>query len=1546
MKHLSLLLACFPFFLSASEDAWESKRIIADFYSEGASIGDIDGDGKVDIAYGPFWVAGPDFDNPVRFAEGEPFVAEKGYSDNFFNYITDVNGDGENDILIYGFPGKEARVYINPGAEKRSENWVMHIIANEISNESPTFVDLIPGGSPEIVCTANTSYGYYAKGADGTKPWTWHAISPEKEAGGRFEHGLGVGDVNGDGRLDIIQRQFWYEQPEQAGDGHWKKHGWAPLAIAGGAQILVDDVDGDGDKDLISSLKAHGFGLAWFEQTEPGKFSRHDLMGEKSTDNPFGVCFSQLHALTLADIDQDGRNDFVTGKRYLAHQGKDPGGLEEPVLYWWRNTKTENGIEFVPHLVHRDSGVGVEINTADLNGDGKLDIISGNKKGLTIHLQKADTPSQAERRWQNPEGKSQDDYGSQLSPEEALKRMEVPDGFSIDLIAAEPDITQPIAMCFDARGRIWVIEGHTYPVPAPEGEKGKDRILILEDTDQDGSFETRKVFAENINLASGIEVGFGGVYVGAAPYLLFYPDKNADDKPDGEPEILLDGWGHQDTHETLNAFTWGPDGWLYGCHGIFTHSKVGKPGTPDDLRTPLNAGVWRFHPVRKEFEVFAHGTSNPWGLDFNGYGDWFVSACVIPHFFHLNQGGRYERQAGQHFNPYTFTDIKTIADHAHYAGNIRDHAFWGENRESRPSAPVDTSSLGGGHAHCGLAIYQADEFPLTYRNSAFFHNLHGHRVLEEKLEHNGSGYLARHRPDFMLANNHDHIGVGIMQGPDGAIYISDWVDPQTCHHRDVEIWDRSNGRIFRIRHGELKSPATQLTQQSDVELVASLGNGNAFIARQARRLLQERGANKIIDHEAVDKALAAFDREHTDRPALLLRSLWTRHVCELHTPESFIAAFNSEHEHLRAWAVQLFGDAKEALPDQGLKILEDLASNDSSLVVRRYLASRLQRLPVHQRWKIAEGLITHSRSIHDPNIPLLCWYGIEPLIDVDAGKALELMNKTPWPELKDFITRRAATNADGRSAMMSSLSTTNNPDEYLKRAKQLLTALDSLPPVEKPEGWEAAREKGNKLASKKPEVANVLSRLGTRFGDSSFFPHWRGIVRNEKLAPPRRIEAMEILTLGNDPELGKMAREALDTPPLRAAAIQALRKHPAPETATAIVDRIDQFPVKLRNEAINFLSTREDMALILLEAVDRKKVPSSLVSTVMLDQFGRYKNEKIDEIIQANWTMGSGGVDIARLTTAVDGWKKKLSPQILAKADASKGRQTFQATCGTCHQLFGQGIALGPDLTGSNRADLGYLLENVLSPSAVVGKDYLLNIFTMKDGSVISGMIKKETPDFVSVSMPGGTLTEIKTADIVKREELAQSLMPAGLFEALPLPQVANLVKYLSAPNQVPLPGEKKSPPVKSQVPPPAKGVTRIEGESFAEKFKPTGGQIREQAMSGFGSGWSENSHLWWTGGRPGDVLTLKLPSVPSGTKKVTLFPTTARDYATIKVSINGQLRESDLYTEEVLPGTPLLFEKVNVSPGEPLQIDIHITGANDAAVPRYMVGVDRIEVE
>ncbi|MFM8578707.1 MAG: PVC-type heme-binding CxxCH protein, partial [Planctomycetaceae bacterium] len=394
-------------------------------------------------------------------------------------------------------------------------------------------------------------------------------------------------------------------------------------------------------------------------------------------------------------------------------------------------------------------------------------------------------------------------------------------------------------------------------------------MRIFEATAGDDVFDSRKVFVEGLNLVSGLEVGFGGVWVGAAPQLLFYPDRDADDRPDGEPQVLLDGWGYQDTHETLNAFTWGPDGWLYGCHGVFTHSAVGAPGTADGDRVKLNAGIWRYHPVRHTFEVFAEGTSNPWGVDFNDVGDAFETACVIPHLYHVIQNARYQRQAGQHFNPWTFDDIKTIARHRHWTGGQ-----W--NQADREKSDL----VGGGHAQSGAMVYLGGAWPERYRGRLFMNNIHGARLNVDRLEASGSGYAGDGDPDFLFANDTSSQFVALQYGPDGQVVVIDWYDRNQCHRREVEAHDRDTGRIFKVAavgadSRRLEGPA-DLAALDDAALVELLDHDNDWFVRHARRMLHERAAAGRLDPSTPER-LSARLAAATSTPKRL-RVAWAMHV--------------------------------------------------------------------------------------------------------------------------------------------------------------------------------------------------------------------------------------------------------------------------------------------------------------------------------------------------------------------------------------------------------------------------------------------------------------------------------------------------------------------------------------------------------------------------------------------------------------------------------------------------------------------------------------------
>ena len=598
-----------------------------------------------------------------------------------------------------------------------------------------------------------------------------------------------------------------------------------------------------------------------------------------------------------------------------------------------------------------------------------------------------------------------------LSAAEAARAMTLPKGFSVKVAAAEPDVVRPIGFALDDRNRLWVAEAHTYPERAPDGA-GKDRILILEDTDGDGRLDRRKVFIENLNLVSGLEVGFGGVGVGAAPNLLFIPVKDGEDVPAGPPEVLLDGWGYQDTHEMLNTFTWGPDGWLYGTHGVFTHSNVGRPGAPDAERQRLNAGVWRFHPTRREFEVFAHGTSNPWGLDFNDYGHAFTTACVIEHLFHVIPGARYKRQAGEHFNEHTYADIQTVADHVHWVGRQGPHAGNGRS-----------TAAGGGHAHAGAMIYLGgDTWPREYRDSIFMNNIHGHRANTDRLERQASGYRATHGPDFLLANDSWSQMLNFRYGPDGSVWATDWYDKNQCHSSNPDVHQKTLGRIFKISHAKDRWTKVDLGKLPSARLVDLQLDRNDWYVRHARRLLQERGPDAGV-HARLRRIL-----DGNPDVTRKLRALWALHVTQGLGEDDLLKLLGHESEYVRAWAIQLLLERRQA-SDPVLQQFARMAREDSSALVRLYLASGLHRVAVEKRWDVLAGLFAHDEDAADPNLPLMMWYAAEPSVPLDMPRALDLAASTRLPNLFSYTVRRIAAvgTQDALRALTDRLGRTTDP---------------------------------------------------------------------------------------------------------------------------------------------------------------------------------------------------------------------------------------------------------------------------------------------------------------------------------------------------------------------------------------------------------------------------------------------------------------------------------------------------------------------------------------
>ncbi len=967
-----------------------------------------------------------------------------------------------------------------------------------------------------------------------------------------------------------------------------------------------------------------------------------------------------------------------------------------------------------------------------------------------------------------------------LPPEEAAKAMTVPDGFKVTLFAGEPDVHQPIAFAIDDRGRLWVAEAYSYPIRVPEGQ-ARDQILIFEDTDGDGKFDSRKVFADKLNLVSGIELGFGGVYVGAAPNLLFLPDADGDDKPDGPPRILLDGWGWQDSHETLNTFTWGPDGWLYGCHGVFTHSKVGKPGTPDAQRVPINAGIWRYHPTRHKFEVFAQGTSNPWGIAFDRNGDLFETACVIPHLYHVIPGGRYERQAGSHFNPYTYEDIKTIADHRHYLGDS-PHAGNGRSGDA-----------GGGHAHSGALIYQGGAWPREYAGSLFMNNIHGARLNRDVLEPKGSGFVGHHAPDFLFANDSWSQIINLKTGPDGQVYFIDWYDRQQCHHNGVNVHDRSNGRIFKLTHGDPKPVKVDLKKLTGPELVGLLGHANAWYVDHAIRILHER-RDLPLGLEVMGSYFVARSPVERLRHVWAMSAIWGLDVAESS------AFLKDDAPSVRAWAIRLLAEQENTLMTFGrdakvftvtgitdkvtLNRLRELATSDPSPTVRLAIAAALQRLPLDQRWPIIEALVMHAEDSSDPNLPLMDWYAFEPLAAADPSRALKIAVGAKVAKILPFTVRRVAAigSPEALATLVDALGRLDGSEARRVVLGGINEALKGRKSVDRPAGWPAVFAK--LLADPSPEVRSRATSLALTFGDASALAAFRTLLADAKAERGLRTEALAALLKARDAGSVPSLQALVADPALRGPAIRALAAFDDPATPGVLLAAYPGLAPAERRDALNALAARVGTAKALLDAVGSKRIPSADISADLVRQLRNLKDAAVDARIGQVW-------GVARDTPSdrakqIGEAKKNLLARAARPPDVSLGRAVFARTCGQCHVLFGTGGNVGPELTGSNRADLDYLLVNVYDPSALIGKDYQAHVVAIKDGRVLTGIVRAEDKDALTLVTANESLV-LPKGDVEDRRLSDASMMPEGLWATLDDHEIRSLVAYLASPVQVPL---------------------------------------------------------------------------------------------------------------------------------------------------------------
>ncbi len=993
-----------------------------------------------------------------------------------------------------------------------------------------------------------------------------------------------------------------------------------------------------------------------------------------------------------------------------------------------------------------------------------------------------------------------------LPPREAAVRMTLPDGFKATLFAGEPDVVQPIAMCFDSRGRLWVAECMSYPNWHTNTKEGKDRILIFEDTDNDGVFDKRTVFADKLANVTALQVGFGGVFVGATPYLLFIPDKNGDDIPDGPPEILLDGFDIKAGHTVMNSLTWGPDGWLYGNHGIQATVKLGKPGTPADKRAVLNCGVWRYHPVRKEVEAFAHGTTNPWGLDFDETGQMFITNCVIGHLWHVVPGAHFERMYGQDLNPNVYGLMQTCADHIHWGGGA-----WTTSRALKDGPKDEHSVAGGGHAHVGCMVYLGDNFPDRYRNTVFMCNLHGNRINNDILERKGSTYVARHGKDFMFANDPWFRGIALCYGPDGGVYVSDWTDTGECHN--YKVADKTNGRIYKITYGRATNPAEwlgknwDLAKMTDVQLVNLMYHKNEWYGRTARRILQERSVDGKLEDSTRERI---GDYTHQKGRGQRLPALWALHVTggiEKSFTKGIYARINDFEEPLKVWGIRLAFEKPESIERDLWDALTDLAATEISPMVRLELIAALQRYPLNfredqrlifredqRRWSHALKLLKYEEDNNDAYLPLMLWYGLEPMLNesnkITRNGTLAAFD-TKIPLIREYLARRLMQGNDNENKINSVLQELFNPRsdtptrhrDILRGVKEGLKGRRQVP---MPDAWKEAYPE--LIESPLPEVRDLAIALAVQFGDKRAFTTLEKIVADRKEASAKRQAALGTLLFQQKSDLVPVLQGLLNDGAMRSAALKGLARFDDAKTPELIVKGYADYSDEEKIDAVTTLTSRPAFAQALLVAMEKKLVSTRDVSAFNARQIQALGNKEITDRLAKVWgTIRPASEDKAVLLTK---YKTALTAANLKKANLSNGRQLYQKNCAACHRLFGEGNDIGPDLTGSQRSNLDYILENIIDPSAIVAKDYQVTVFETKDGRVILGIIRQETDKAITVQTQNERIV-LPREDIASRKQAPLSMMPEGQLNAMSMTEARDLIGYLASPMQAPLPAGK-----------------------------------------------------------------------------------------------------------------------------------------------------------
>jgi putative membrane-bound dehydrogenase-like protein len=931
--------------------------------------------------------------------------------------------------------------------------------------------------------------------------------------------------------------------------------------------------------------------------------------------------------------------------------------------------------------------------------------------------------------------------------EEAAKLMTVPPGFTVEVVASEPDLVNPVAMTFDERGRIWVTESLEYP--RRSAGPGKDRIKILEDTDGDGRAEKVTIFAEGLNIPSGIAVGTGGVWVANAPDILFLQDTDGDDRAD-KSEVIVTGFGRDDTHELPNSLTWGPDGWLYGLNGVFNPSHIKYRGKQYDFTCAL----FRIHPRTRDFELFCEGTSNPWGVAFNNDGDAFISACVIDHLWHLIETAYYHRQGGA-YPPHVWK-LQSIVNYRHQMA-----------------------------AYCGIHWFDSDAYPEQYRDKLYMGNIHGGCINVDRVERNGATYKGIKDKDFLTANDAWFMPVVQKTGPDGCLYVLDWYDRYHCYqdaNRDPAGIDRLKGRLYRVRYkNSPRAPKFDLAKETDDQLIARLASPNVFFRDIAQRLLWER------NDPATKKKLESLVLNEPSPRKARMHALWSR-IAMGPIEDVDFALHEFKDPAFRALYARSLGNAKQSEEGMTFIRLGQLVSDPAPEVRLQAVIAASKTYGDTAYSLLFDALAT---SEVDPVLPQIVWQNLLPQLSTRRAEIVAEFLKREDAKYSAYaeLTPRLAAwlLAQGVSGAADVAKLTLESKQPNTTLLCLDIIADRLQSGELGPAAEAVLRK--QLENELIAMLADGKAAAKQFAAAVVLCHWkhpgaielvRRAAASNEMQPKLRLEAIDAWASSRDPSLvasiGTLLPPSEVYPqPLRRRVFDALVRYEDPAVAVSTLAVYPQLEDDLKPAAIELLTSRVSWSNALLDAIKAGKLSKDAVNVNQIRKLIKAGDKDLAKRVDETW--GALRTDRNPQREQVVNRMRDLLRN--SAGDPIVGQAHFSKLCGQCHKIHGVGQDVGPDITVNGRASFEQLLSNVFDPSLVIGNAYRARTVVTSDGRVLTGLPVEESPQRVVLKLQGGKLETIARSDVEEIEISKLSLMPEGVELQFKPQELIDLFSFL-----------------------------------------------------------------------------------------------------------------------------------------------------------------------